>query len=130
MATTTTQQYQPGVCNIGPAEIRARRRVGVGGAIVTVLALVAFVVLGVPDAWRWLVVIPAGVGAMGFLQAAFRFCARFGMAGLFNFTDDPDHPEQVYEQEYRRKDQRKAMLISALSLAIGIAVAVIAVVLP
>lgn len=125
----TTQQYQPGVCNIGPTEIRSRRRVGIAAGVVTVLAVVAFVALGVPDAWRWLVAIPAGVSAMGFLQGAFRFCARFGMAGLFNFGE-MGREEQVYEQEFRRKDQRKALLISVLSLAIGIVVAVVAVVLP
>lgn len=121
--------YQPGVCNIGPAEIRSRRRAGIGGAIVTVAALVAFVVFGVPDGWRWLIALPAGVGAMGFLQAAFHFCARFGMAGLFNFGDI-GHEEAVHESEYRRADQRKAMLISVLSLGIGVAVAVVAVLLP
>src|SRR4051812_34315040 len=126
MANATKMQYEPGVCNIGPAEIRSRQRVGVGGAIVTVVAVVAFVIFGVPDSWRWLVIIPAGVGAMGFLQGAFRFCARFGMAGLFNFGELGTE-EAVYQQEYRRKDQRKAVVISVLSLAIGIAVTVIAV---
>ncbi|CAN5557067.1 hypothetical protein BH10ACT7_BH10ACT7_27050 [soil metagenome] len=121
--------YQPGVCNIGPAEIRSRRRAGIGGTIVTVLTVAAFVVFGVPDGWRWLVAIPAGVAAMGFLQSAFRFCARFGMAGLFNFGDLGTE-EAVHETEYRRADQRKAVLISVLSLAIGILVAIIAVVLP
>lgn len=95
----------------------------------SVLALVAFIIFQVPDGWRWLVAIPAGVGAMGFLQAAFRFCARFGMAGLFNFGELGTE-EAVHETEYRRADQRKAVLISVLSLAIGILVAVIAVVLP
>lgn len=121
--------YQPGVCNIGPAEIRSRRRAGIGGAIVTVLAIAAFVAFGVPDGWRWLVAIPAGVAAMGFLQAAFHFCARFGMAGLFNFGDVGSE-EAVHEVEYRRADQRKAVLISVLSLGVGILVAVVAVVLP
>jgi hypothetical protein len=124
-----TTVYQPGVCNIGPAEIRSRRRSGIGGAIVTAVALAAFVLLGVPDGWRWLVVIPAGVGAMGFLQAAFHFCARFGMAGLFNFGE-LGAEESVHEAEYRRADQRKAVLISVLSLGIGILVAVVAVLLP
>ena len=33
---TTTNLYQPGVCNIGPAEIRARRRTGWIGLAVAV----------------------------------------------------------------------------------------------
>jgi len=121
--------YQPGVCNIGPAEIRSRRMVGVVGAAVTVALLAGFVIFSVSDGWRWLVIAPAAVSAMGFLQAAFHFCARFGMAGLFNFGTLGDH-EEVHEHEFRQKDQRKAVLISSLSLAIGVAIAVIAMVLP
>lgn len=121
--------YQPGVCNIGPAEIRTRRQSGIGGAIVTVIALVGFVVFSVPDGWRWLVVVPAGIGAMGFLQAAFHFCARFGMTGLFNFGS-VGAQEEVHEREYRQKDQRKAALISALSVAIAVIVGIVAVLLP
>lgn len=85
--STTTNTYQPGVCNIGPAEIRMRRNSGIAGAVITVVALVAFVLFHVPDSWRAFVVLPAGLGASGFLQAAFHFCARFGMTGLFNFGD-------------------------------------------
>ena len=128
MATSTTT-YQPGVCNIGPAEIRMRRRTGWLGAIVTVLALVGFVLLHTPDPWRVIIVLPAGLGATGFLQAAFHFCAAFGMGGLFNFGDMDDR-EEVHEKEYRRKDQRKALLIVGLTGLIALAVFGIAVLLP
>ena len=128
MATSTTT-YQPGVCNIGPAEIRMRRRTGWLGAIVTVLALVGFVLLHTPEPWRVIIVLPAGLGATGFLQAAFHFCAAFGMGGLFNFGDMDDR-EEVHEKEYRRKDQRKALLIVGLAGLIALAVFGIAVVLP
>jgi len=128
MATSTTT-YQPGVCNIGPAEIRMRRRTGWLGAIVTVLALVGFVLLHTPDPWRVIIVLPAGLGATGFLQAAFHFCAAFGMGGLFNFGDMDDR-EEVHEKEYRRKDQRKALLIVGLAGLIALAVFGIAVLLP
>ncbi|MEP6479770.1 MAG: hypothetical protein ABJB03_10290 [Rhodoglobus sp.] len=128
--STSTSVYQPGVCNIGPAEIRMRRQSGIIGAVVTVLALVAFVVFHVPDPWRLLVALPAGLGASGFLQAAFHFCARFGMSGLFNFGSEVGKTEAVHEQEYRRKDQRKAISILGLSLVAAAVVVVIAVLLP
>jgi hypothetical protein len=128
--STTTNVYQPGVCNIGKAEIRQRQQTGVIGAVVTVLALAAFVAFGVPDVWRLFVLLPAGLGAAGFLQGAFKFCARFGMSGLFNFGDDLKQQEAVHEQEYRRKDQRKALLILGLSALIALVVFGIAVLLP
>jgi hypothetical protein len=127
--STTTAQYQPGVCNIGPAEIRQRRRSGIAGVIVTVIVVVAFVVFHVPGPWRAFIILPAALGATGFLQAAFHFCARFGMSGLFNFGQVGTQ-EAVHEQEYRRKDQRKALLIIGLSALIGVAVFGIALLLP
>jgi len=130
LVSTATNVYQPGVCNIGKAEIRQRRQTGIAGVVITVVALVAFVAFGVPDPWRAFIVLPAGLGAAGFLQAAFKFCARFGMSGLFNVGDDLKQKEAVHEQEYRRKDQRKALAIIGLSLLIALAVFGIAVLLP
>ena len=126
---TTANTYQPGVCNIGPAEIRRRRNSGIAGAVISVVLLVVFVVFHAPNPWRAVVLLPAGVGAAGFLQAAFHFCAAFGMTGLFNFGSLGTQ-EAVHEKEYRRKDQQKALLIAGLSGVIALAVFVIAVLLP
>jgi hypothetical protein len=122
--------YTPGVCNIGPAEIRRRRSSGWFGLTLTVLLLVAFVLLHMPGPWRLFVVIPAGVGAIGFLQAAFHFCVRFGATGLFNVGNELGTHEQVHEAQYRRKDQRKAVAIVAFSAIISVAVALLAMLLP
>jgi hypothetical protein len=59
----------------------------------------------------------------GFLQAAFHFCAGFGSRGLYNFGTEVGKTETVQQAEFRRKDQRKALLISLYSALIGIAVA-------
>lgn len=121
--------YRPGVCNIGPAEIRRRRMSGwIGLALAVVFLVIAFA-LALPAPWRLLVALPVGLAAGGFLQAAFRFCARFGMSGLFNFGD-VGVEEAVHEAEYRRKDQRKAVSIVALSLLIAVVVAVAAFLVP
>lgn len=125
----TTTVYQPGVCNIGPAEIRQRRSIGIGGLVVTVVAVVLLVVFQVPAPWRLLVFIPAAAGASGFLQAALHFCTGFAMKGVFNFGDRGTQ-EAVHEQEYRKKDQRKATLILIGAAAIGVVVALIAFFLP
>ncbi|WP_100345207.1 hypothetical protein [Compostimonas suwonensis] len=130
MSTNTTNVYVPGVCNIGPAEIRMRRTAGVIGLVITALFVAAAVIFGIPTPWRLLVVIPAGLGASGFLQAALHFCARFGMSGLFNLGDELGRQEQVYETEYRRADQRKAVTIVIGSVLIAIVVAGIAMLLP
>jgi hypothetical protein len=121
----TTNVYQPGVCNIGPAEIRQRRRLGWIGLAVSVAFLVLAFAFGLPAPFRLLVALPAGMAATGFLQSAFHFCVRFGTQGLFNFGDIGAE-EAVHEAEYRTADQRKAVLIIVLSLALAAVVALLA----
>jgi hypothetical protein len=126
---TTTSVYQPGVCNIGPAEIRRRRRSGWIGLAVTVVFLAAAFGFGWPSPWRLIAFLPAAGGATGFLQAAFHFCVGFAQKGLFNFGELGTE-ETVHETEYRKKDQRKAIQVIVLSVVIGIVVAVGAFLIP
>ena len=126
---TSTNVYQPGVCNIGPAEIRQRRRMGWVGLAVTVVYLVLAFALAWPPALRLLAFLPAVLSANGFLQGAFHFCVRFGTQGLFNFGE-MGNEEAVHEVEYRRKDQRKAVQIIVYSVLIGAVVAVGACLIP
>jgi hypothetical protein len=121
--------YRPGVCNIGPAEIAARRRSGHVGVIAAVALFAVLVVLGVPPFARLLVALPVAVAASGYLQARLRFCAGFGARGVFNFgrlgasnhVDDP---------VARAADRRRAYQIGMASFAIGLAVGIVAVLLP
>lgn len=124
-----TTVYQPGVCNIGPAEIRRRRVWGYAGAAATVVFLALAFALGWPAWVRLFAAAPAGAAAVGFLQAAMHFCVSFAQRGLFNFGDLGTE-EAVYEAEYRRKDQRKALQILALSALIAAAVGVGAFLIP
>lgn len=124
-----TAVYQPGVCNIGPAEIRKRRMSGYVGLAVAVVFLIVAFALGWAAPWRLLVFLPLFLAAQGFLQAAFRFCVGFATRGLYNFGDLGSE-ETVHEAEFRRKDQRKALLITGLAFAIAAVVAVIAYLIP
>jgi len=126
---TATNVYQPGVCNIGPAEIRQRRMSGYLGLAVAVVFLGLAFALGWPAWVRLLVALPVALAATGFLQAAFHFCVKFGTQGLFNFGE-LGAQEAVHEAEYRRKDQRKALLIVGLTALIAAAVAIAAFVIP
>jgi hypothetical protein len=126
---TQTNVYQPGVCNIGPAEIRRRRMSGYIGLAVTIIFLVLAYALGWAAPWRLFVFVPVALAASGFLQAQLHFCARFGAQGLFNFGQLGSE-ENVMDAEFRRKDQRKAALIIVLSVVIGAVVAVAALLVP
>ena len=65
------------------------------------------------------------LSAEGFLQAAFHFFTSFGSRGLYNFGTEVGKTEAVEQAEFRRKNQRKALLISLYSALIGIATAIL-----
>jgi hypothetical protein len=121
--------YQPGVCNIGPAEIARRRRAGHIGLIAAVALLAILVAIGAPPITRLLVAIPAIISASGYLQAYLKFCAGFGAAGVYNF-DELGAVDKVADAGSKALDRTKASKISAASFAIGALVAIVAVLLP
>ena len=127
--TTSADEYRSGACNIGPAEIARRRRTGIAGLAAAAVLAAALVLLGLPVATRWLVALPLAVGAIGLLQARFRFCAAFGLAGVRNFGT-PGTVDRVEDAAARRADRSMAVAISLAGGAIGFAGALILVLLP
>ncbi len=122
-------RYQPGVCNIGPAEIAKRRRAGHVGAAITIGALLVLLALHAPPLARLLIALPAAVSASGYMQAYLKFCAGFGQLGVFNF-EGPGTTEHVADEAARARDKARAYQISIGSGLIGLAVGVLAVLLP
>jgi hypothetical protein len=121
--------YQPGACNIGPAEIARRRRAGHLGLAA---ALVLLGVLGGFRAPRWTrlsVALPAAIAASGYLQASLRFCAGFGSRGVFNFGT-LGQTSRVEDAAARARDRIRAHQIGIASLALGGLVGLVATVLP
>lgn len=121
--------YQPGVCNIGPAEIARRRRGGHVSLAVTVAVLAGLVALHIPPLARLIVALPAAGAASGYLQAQLHFCAGFGSRGVFNFGQ-LGHVFEVSDPAARAMDRARSMQIGLASVAIGVAVGVLAVLLP
>jgi hypothetical protein len=129
MTTLPPAAYQPGVCNIGPAEIRRRRMAGHVGAAAALVLLAVLIAIGAPPWTRLAVILPVAVSASGYLQARMKFCAGFAQRGIFNFGGSGD-AVVVQDAEARRLDLRRARQISLSSFAIGLAVGVVAVLLP
>lgn len=125
----TATTYQPGVCNIGPAEIRRRRRAGWIGLVSAVVLAIVLVALGVPSIVRLLVAIPAALSISGFLQAHMRFCAGYGMAGLQNLGEIGEQ-HRVEDDAARATDRRQALKIHAASILGGLGIALILVIVP
>jgi hypothetical protein len=118
-------QYVPGTCNIGPAEVARRRRVGHLGLALTLLLAVVLLALGAARPWRLLLALPATMAAAGYLQARLRFCFDYGFRGVHNF-DALGHQQRVAAEAARAADRRRALAVALASLAIGLAVALLA----
>jgi ferric-dicitrate binding protein FerR (iron transport regulator) len=122
-------EYQPGVCNIGPAEIQRRRRAGHVGLAATIGLLAVLLLIDAPPLLRLLIAIPAAVSASGYLQATLKFCAGFGQLGVFNFGETGTQTA-VVDETSRAADRRRARQIGLMSFAVGAIVALVAVLLP
>lgn len=123
------REYQPGICNIGQAEIARRRRAGHVGLLATVVLFGALVAIGVPPLARLIVALPAAGAASGYLQAWLKFCAGFASRGVFNFGS-LGVTHEVVDTDARTRDRARAKQIGLASLAVGAAVGVLAVLLP
>jgi lysylphosphatidylglycerol synthetase-like protein (DUF2156 family) len=123
-------KYVPGVCNIGDADVRRRRRIGWTWLLTTLVVLAVLLLPGVPHGWRLTLVFTSMISATGFIQARLHFCAYFAALGIFNFGNDFSKKDTIQQAEFRAKDRRKAMQIIAYSAIIGIAVGVGAFYLP
>ena len=122
-------QYEPGVCNIGPAEIARRRNSGHVAALASAALLSVLVGTRAPRGWRLLVALPAATSASGYLQARSHFCAGFGSRGLFNFGALGEEQE-VADPEARALDAATSRRIGIQSAAVGLAVGAASLALP
>jgi hypothetical protein len=120
MATSTN--YIPGVCNINPQEIRKRRLSGHVGLALTIVLAVAAIVLNVKWYFRIIIILPAFMSAIGYLQARNKFCVGFASAKQQNA--DGDDIVKITDQDALKKDSQKvrsmnlqAIIIAALVTA-------------
>jgi hypothetical protein len=128
-APQTAPAYEPGVCNIGPAEIARRRRAGHVGLVASAALLAALMLIDVHPLARVAVVVPATISASGYLQARLKFCAGFGYLGVFNLGPLGERTA-ITDADALARDRRRARQISLTSFAIGIVLGIVAVLLP
>lgn len=113
--------------NIGERGAQWRRRGGIVWLAIGVVALAALYLTGAPRWYRVTLAIPAGLSAIGFLQAREKTCVALCVAGKREATHD--RPETTLTAEESRVLRRRsawivvgAMLIAAA--AVGLAMLV------
>ncbi|MDP2156845.1 MAG: hypothetical protein Q8K68_03945 [Nitrospirota bacterium] len=126
---TMNNEYIPGVCNIGPDEIKRRIQVGLVGLVATGLLAAALLWFDAPWYARLALFVPAFVASIGFLQAFMHFCVAFGTKGVFNVKNKQGETESVERAEFRKADQKKVIQIYGLSVLTAGVVAFVAIVI-
>jgi len=109
-------EYQPGVCNIGPAQQRRRLLLGIGSLLLAAVTVGAVLAIGWP---RWTLIaslLPLYGAAMGYFQYRERFCVGFAGIGVF---DTGEGTQQVRDEAALEADRRRAVRLNAKALAVG-----------
>ena len=109
-------EYQPGVCNIGPAQQRRRLLLGIGSLLLAVVAVAVVLAMAWP---RWALLaslFPLYGAAMGYFQYRERFCVGFAGIGVFDVDGET---QQVQDEAALEADRRRAVRLNAKSLAVG-----------
>ena len=118
-ATTPIKQYQPGVCNIGPAEIQKRKET----AILSALFATGYSFVGyafqIPILFKLFVFLPALIASVGFVQVYFHFCVAFGLSNVFNFGNEVGKTNSVLENQAIELDKAQAWKLIGISTAIA-----------
>jgi hypothetical protein len=118
-----SEQYIPGIRNIGPKEVAKRRALGWIGLVASVLFWATCVFFHMSPPWRLLLFVPVTLSSLGFLQAGWHFCAQYGLKGAFKFGSTNGRVDSVEQTGCRGKDRQTALLIIGLSALIALAVA-------
>lgn len=110
--------YQAGVCNIGGAEVARRRQVAIlGGVLYLALALYSIIQNFSPIA-SLVLLAPASIFAVGYVQSRKRFCFAYGLMGTFNFQK-LGSITKVEDKAALAADRRMALQIVIQSLGIA-----------
>ena len=115
-------KYIPGICNIGPKEIAARRTMGYLGIILTAIFIFLSLDQEFPKWWRIFVIFPGTFAAIGFIQAKSNFCVSYGLMGLSNISGSINKTSAVTERSSKLADLKKSIQLLAYSVIIGMVI--------
>ena len=104
------EQYIPGNCNLGKAEINKRYRIGFFGLAIAIFLVILFHFTDAPRIWRLFIFFPVFYGVSGFIQAAKKFCYIYGFRQVFSLEGIRSF-SKIKNEDFVKADQRMAMKI-------------------
>ena len=130
IAPAPGDDYVAGACNIGPWEIRRRRRSAVAAFVAAAVLFAVLVAIGAPAWTRLILILPLWGGAISWLQARRRFCVAYAMGGLANFGDGDAARRSVVDPVQRAADRRATIVLVRDAFLIAIIPTIVAIILP
>jgi hypothetical protein len=130
IATDPADGYVAGACNIGPWEIRRRRRSAIAAFIGAGVLFALLVAIGAPGWTRVLLLLPLWGGAISWLQARRHFCVAYAMGGLANFGDEDATRRSVVDPVQRAADRRATIVLVRDAFLIAVIPTIVAILLP
>jgi hypothetical protein len=121
-------EYQPGVCNIGPSEIKRRRQGALVGAVLFAVTTILFVVTDASASTRLVTFIPALLFAVGMIQSKRRFCVAYGFMGVFSL-EKLGATKKITVNQDLKTDRKYAVKLLLQSVAIAIVLTVLVLVI-
>lgn len=114
-------EYQPGVCNIGATQRRARRLSGIGSFGIAGAIALAVALAQLPTGALWLTAPFVFGGWIGVFQDYFQFCVAFGALARYDFSGSGGSAGSAAEREAVRADRRRAVEILVLAAVFTVA---------
>lgn len=115
-----SDQYVPGVCNIGDTEVKFRRVTQGWGGLAVSIALFTIINFFQFSYYIYFVLfLPILVSALGFLQAKEKFCAFYGKMGVNNMSGQVGETKEIIGPLKKEKDyiKSKSIFIKAASIS-------------
>lgn len=110
-------EYEPGVCNIGPAQQRRRLLLGVGSLLAAIVLVAAVVTVEWPRWTLLAVVFPLYGTVLGLIQYRERFCVGFAGIGVF---DVGEGTTEIADSAALEADRKRAVRLNATAAAVGV----------
>ena len=117
--TNNASAYIPGNENINKEEITYRRRAGYVGVGLFLVVLALCLLFTSIMWWRLLLVLPAYLAAIGFLQAHYKFCVAYGSSARQNAEPGSKQAHTVTNEASLQKDIRRSRIIQIQAVIIA-----------
>ncbi|WP_324663494.1 hypothetical protein [Haloarcula sediminis] len=113
-------EYQPGVCNIGAEQRRARRLSGIGSFGIAVAVVLAVALDVLPATTLWATAPFVFGGWVGLVQDYYGFCVAFGALARYDLSGSGGTTGSVAEAEAVAADRKRALWILAVAAVLTV----------